>query len=432
MRLLLFISLPIWLFTSAMAYVRGQCVPASPSCTSCAPLTSSNQNISSGTYCVTTSISNLNLNGSAVICVSGAGQITNGNINGGTIIYNGSTATNPLNVAVNGGTLRIRSNITLTNLTAINSSGTLVVENGATLKVDNLDVNGKLVVGQGSTMYVNNNFGINSGGSVCFDNGIINANNFTKNDQANSTTTVSKGCYAIRSTVGNFNQPLTSTSSVYVCLPGAAPNPNKFGSATLNPNCSNSPAGGGCLTALPVRLVSFQAQSFGEGVRLTWISSLEQNFSYYQVERSTDALHFEAISAHIAGMTEQADLYSYQWTDSYAQRGTFYYRLKQVDLDNTYTYSKIAGVTLTSDNSIVTAYPNPVSDELTVSLNSPETGTYVMELYSATGKLHGTLTGEKNDLVIIRTIATQALPTGFYFINIHLGNQHFIQKIIRQ
>ena len=432
MKALFQLTLILWFIGTVPTTVWGQCAPALPSCAGCTPLTASNQNISSGTYCVTTSISNLNLSGSAVICVSGAGQITSGNVNGGTVIYNGSTAANPLGFNIGGGTLRIRSSITLGNLTAINGSSTVIVENGATLTVNNVDVNGRLVVDQGATLYVNGNFGINGGGAVCFNNGIINTNSFTKNDQANSTTTTSKGCYAVRSSVSNFNQNLTNSSSVYVCLPGAVPNPNHFGSATVNPNCSNSSAGGGCLAALPVRLTSFQAQSFGEGVRLSWTSSLEQNFDYYQVERSTDAISFETISPRIAGLTEKTGVRQYEWTDVSARSGTFYYRLKQVDLDNTYTYSKIVGVAFTNNDNAATVSPNPFSDELTLTLSTPANGAYVIDLYSASGKLQTSVTGEKSEPTLTRTIATNALPTGFYFTNIRIGDQHFIRRVFKQ
>ncbi|GAB2565645.1 T9SS type A sorting domain-containing protein [Spirosoma areae] len=413
--------------------VWSQCtVPALPSCAGCIPLTASNQNLSTGTYCVTTSINNLNLSGSAVICVSGAGQINGGNINGGTVIYGGSTAMNPLNFALNsGGTLRIRSSLTLTALSAINGGATLIIENSATLTVSNLDVNGKLIVEQGGILYVNNNFGINGNGSVCLNNGIVNTNNFTKNDQLNSSTTNNKGCYAIRGSVGNFNQVLTNTSSINVCLSGAIPNPNKFGSATVSANCSNSSAGGGCYAALPVRLTSFQAQPSAEGVRLSWTTSLEQNFAYFLVERSSDAITFETVSPRIASQSDKAGSRQYAWTDGTATDGTFYYRLKQVDLDSTHAYSKTVGVVLSSADNALTLKPNPFADELSITFSTPITGLYVLDLYSATGQLQSSVTGEKNGAVITKTIPVDHLPAGIYFVSLRIGEQHFMRKVIK-
>lgn len=408
-------------------------IPALPSCSDCVSLTASNQNLSSGTYCVTTAINNINLTGNstAVVCISGAGQINGGNINNGTVIYNGGTVSNPLvNVGLGNGTLRIRSSVDLSYMnTNINGNGTIIVENNATLTVGSMDINGTLIVDR-AVLYVNNAFAINGSGHVCFNNGIIDASQFRANDQQNSSNVISataKGCYSIRNSFNGFNQSLTNTSNVSICLPGTSV-PNNTGSATVNTNCSGS---GGCYTALPVRLVSFQAQSVGEGVRLDWTTSLEKDFDYFQVERSTDAMAFEAISPRIKSLGGQDGNRKYTWTDSEARNGTFYYRLKQVDLDNSYTYSKIVGVVFDGENKGVLMKPNPFANELSITLDTPIKGTYVIELYSASGKLYATVTGEKNETITTQTLSTPNLPAGFYFANIRLGDQHFVRKAVK-
>ena len=181
-----------------------------------------------------------------------------------------------------------------------------------------------------------------------------------------------------------------------------------------------------------MRLTSFQAQSTGEGVRLSWTSSLEQNFDYYQVERSTDAVDFEAVSPHIASVSGQAGVRHYSWTDGNEPGGVVYYRLKQVDLDNSYTYSNLLGVTFASDDKAVALTPNPFSDELTLTLNTPLNGPYVIELYAPSGKREVAATGEKNGLSMTRTIATNLLPAGIYYVTIRIGDQHFMRKVIKQ
>ncbi|MBD2756127.1 T9SS type A sorting domain-containing protein [Spirosoma validum] len=369
------------------------------------------------------------MSGSAVVCISGAGKIS-GNLNGGTVIYNGSTASDPINLGnLGGGTLRIRSSVTLNNLTAINSGSTLIVENNAKLTVSSIDVNGTLIVDR-AVLYVNNALGINSNGGVCFNNGIVDVSQFRSNDQTNSSKVISasaKGCYVVRNGFNNFNQSLTNTSNVSICLPGNTA-PNNTGSATLNYSCAG---GGGCYAALPVRLVSFQAQSVGEGVRLDWTTSMEKDFDYFQVERGTDATSFEAISPQIKSLGGQEDNRKYSWTDVDAKNGTFYYRLKQVDLDKSVIYSKIVGVTFDGENKGVLITPNPFSNELSITLNSPIRGNYIIELYSTSGQLHATAVGEKTGTVTTQTLTTNTLPAGFYFANIRLGDQYFVRKVIK-
>ena len=371
------------------------------------------------------------MSGSAVVCISGAGKI-NGNLNGGTVIYNGSTAADPIGFGnLGGGTLRIRSSLTMNTISAVNGGSTLIVENGATFTVNNLDVNGTLIVDR-SVLYVNNAFAVNGGGHVCFNNGIVNTSQFRSNDQQNSSNVVSgsKGCFAVRNSFNGFNQSLTNTGNVSICLPGSS-TPTNTGSATVNPNCSSGALGGGCYTALPVSLVSFQAQLTGEGVRLDWTTSMEKDFDYFQVERSANAVAFEAISSHIKSLGGQDGSRKYTWTDSEAKNSTFYYRLKQVDLDNSYTYSKIVGVVFDSEDKGVSMRPNPFSDELNITLNSPMKGTYVIELYSAAGKLQASATGEKSESVVTHTLPAANLPAGLYFANIRLGDQHFVRKVIK-
>ncbi|GAB4032797.1 T9SS type A sorting domain-containing protein [Spirosoma jeollabukense] len=435
MRKLYFFAIAIYFLLVTPINGWAQCsTPPLPSCNGCIAVTENgNKNLSAGTYCVTTAITNLNVSGSAVICISGDGQIVSGNLNGGTIIYNGGTVSDPIKVGnLGGGTLRIRSSVSLTNMTAINSSSTLIVENGATLTVSSLDVNGTLVVDR-SVLYVNNAFAVNSGGNVCFNNGLVNTSQFRSNDQANSsgvTNAMAKGCFAIRSSFNGFNNSLTNTSNISVCLPGASI-PSNIGSAAVNTNCSGASPDGGCYKALPVRLISFQAQALSEDIRLDWATSLEQNFDYFQVERSTDAIGFEAISPRIASLADKSGNRQYTWTDVTAKNGTFYYRLKQVDLDNTYSYSKIVGVVFASEDKGVAIKPNSFSDELAITINTSIAGTYVIQLYSALGKLQLTVTGEKSESVVTHMLATANLPAGIYFAIVRLGNQYFVRKLIK-
>ena len=435
MKYFSFFAVVICLLSILQTGVQAQCtIPPLPSCAGCVTVTENgNKNLSSGAYCITSAITNLNVSGSAVVCISGDGQIVSGNVSGGTIIYNGGTVSNPINVGnLGGGTLRIRSSVSLSNLTAISSSSTLIVENGATLTVSSLDVNGTLIVDR-SVLYVNNAFAVNSGGHVCFNNGIVNTSQFRSNDQTNSsgvTGATAKGCFAIRSSFNGFNNSLTNTGNVSICLPNSSV-PGNTGSATVNTNCSGASPDGGCYKALPVRLISFQAQSLGEGIRLDWATSLEQNFDYFQVERSLDAIGFEAVSPHIASPADKSGNRQYTWTDVNAKNGTFYYRLKQVDLDNTYSYSKIVGVVFSSEDKGVAIKPNPFSDELAITINTTIAGTYIIQLYSASGKLQLSATGEKSESVVTHTLTTANLPAGIYFANVRLGDQHFVRKVIK-
>ncbi|RAK02317.1 hypothetical protein LX87_00437 [Larkinella arboricola] len=94
---------------------------------------------------------------------------------------------------------------------------------------------------------------------------------------------------------------------------------------------------------LPVRLVDFGGTSVANQVRLGWQTSYEQNSDYFTIERSPDARAFEAIGrVSSKGFSER--LQTYGFSDPAPLKGTNYYRLRQVDRDGTYAYSKIVAV----------------------------------------------------------------------------------------
>ncbi|WP_171037874.1 T9SS type A sorting domain-containing protein [Dyadobacter luticola] len=117
--------------------------------------------------------------------------------------------------------------------------------------------------------------------------------------------------------------------------------------------------------ALPVTLVSFNALIIEKSVSLDWVTSSEVNSSHFEVERSADAKSWftfgTVISKSFADDSSSSQL-QYAFMDETPLAGTSYYRLKMVDKDETFAYSKIRTVTFSGENVVV--YPNPVSGRL--------------------------------------------------------------------
>ncbi len=91
---------------------------------------------------------------------------------------------------------------------------------------------------------------------------------------------------------------------------------------------------------MPVTLVSFVAKKDDANVTLNWETSSETNSDYFDVQKSTDARSFETIGRKQA-VSESADLVRYTLKDEQPIEGLNYYRLKMVDKDATYSYSRI-------------------------------------------------------------------------------------------
>lgn len=114
---------------------------------------------------------------------------------------------------------------------------------------------------------------------------------------------------------------------------------------------------------LPVTLISFEVKSEKEQVLVHWQTTAEINNDFFTVERSNNSFKFEEIH-RVNGSANSNSITEYSWTDPFPQMGINYYRLKQTDFDNSFTYSTIKAVNVQSLPSVLDVFPNPVSDYL--------------------------------------------------------------------
>lgn len=117
-------------------------------------------------------------------------------------------------------------------------------------------------------------------------------------------------------------------------------------------------------TPLPVELVYFKAGSRGAAVDLSWRTASEDQNSHFVVERSSDGRAFEAIGM-VAGNGTTSLATNYEFTDMVPLGGLSYYRLKQVDEDESYTYSNVAAVRRAEEPG-VKVYPTITTSDLTI------------------------------------------------------------------
>ena len=111
---------------------------------------------------------------------------------------------------------------------------------------------------------------------------------------------------------------------------------------------------------LPVTLKNFDAQPEGSLVNLNWSTTEETNSDYFDIEHSVNAKKWSSVGK-VTAIGESKSLKNYQFKHSQAVSGTNYYRLKMVDKDKTFAYSKINSVRV-QDSDGNGAYPNPAAD----------------------------------------------------------------------
>ncbi len=134
----------------------------------------------------------------------------------------------------------------------------------------------------------------------------------------------------------------------------------------------------------PVQWIDFTASKREGSVLLTWETAQEQNSKKFEIERSSDGRIFRRIGS-VAAAGNSNVISSYSYIDDKPFKGSNYYRLKQIDLDGRFTFSKVAQVNFDNGQRLL-IFPNPASDQLTVQLpaNSRFTSAHILD---ASGKL---------------------------------------------
>jgi hypothetical protein len=110
---------------------------------------------------------------------------------------------------------------------------------------------------------------------------------------------------------------------------------------------------------LPIELLSFQAVSIEPFITLSWQTASETNNDFFSIERSADAVNFEEIAQKPGAGNSKAVL-NYSFTDTNPLDGVNYYRLKQTDLDGTFSYSAIKSALASKNDSYLRISPMPV------------------------------------------------------------------------
>lgn len=130
-------------------------------------------------------------------------------------------------------------------------------------------------------------------------------------------------------------------------------------------------AGDMSVNPLPVTWLSFDATRTGKNeITLLWTTAAEFNNDKYIMERSLDQKQFFPIGeVAAAGTTVLRNSYHYidQLPEDLERSGKVFYRLKQVDVDGSFSYSETRVLDLGTIKLAIVFYPNPCSDQLHVS-----------------------------------------------------------------
>lgn len=177
---------------------------------------------------------------------------------------------------------------------------------------------------------------------------------------------------------------------------------------------------------LPVELLSFKAIVENEDIVLDWSTASETNNSYFEVEMmQSTAAGFKQAGKVVSKASKSTSLLNY--TFRYLSRGgagTYYFRLKQIDVDNAFTYSNIIAISILSGDGLkLQVAPNPVTCNSRLCITAAEAGVVKVVVSDMNGtavysQLHEIGRGEN----FIGLSLDEKLPSGMYILKAASGS----------
>jgi len=236
-------------------------------------------------------------------------------------------------------------------------------------------------------MHIENNFN-------CEDESILGIHNY------NGTFAVADKNYGVNSTYTNYA--------------------NRF-----EPQCA-----GACIV-LPITLTQFDGTPKDDLNDLYWSTASEINNDNFILENSTDGKNFNELSK-IKGAGNSNTLKYYNYIH-YTPNDIEYYRLKQVDFNGKYSYSKIIAVRAIKEQEI-NIFPNPSKENFTFEIRESNDEAYTI--------IYTNLLGSKSKEEVLIHSGTNHyqvnkfgdLPEGIYFVQIinEIGEVIKSEKVIKK
>ena len=178
---------------------------------------------------------------------------------------------------------------------------------------------------------------------------------------------------------------------------------------------------------LPVTLLEFNGKYQRQTVTLNWSTERETNTKYFTIEKSFDQSPFiPLVNVTASGNTQSRK--NYQYTDDNPLKAINYYRLKMVDADGRFTYSKVIAIAVPMGN-VITVFPNPVKDKLSIRLTgiSEQTEIIIADTKGTVVKKFELKAG-----ITDASVNTVGLPAGVYSISFQSGKSKTTQQLIKE
>jgi len=177
---------------------------------------------------------------------------------------------------------------------------------------------------------------------------------------------------------------------------------------------------------VPVELLSFEGERLNtEKAKLSWETASETNNKGFYIERRNENEEAFREVGFVEGEGNSISLKNYIFLDDNKEIENTYYRLRQVDLDESFVYSEIRTVPPIKIKSVAHLAPNPAANEIFVNIesngNSNEVKATIYDLQGAKIKSFSypiVTTGDTFKIPL-----DEEVPQGTYVLQISFGSE---------
>jgi hypothetical protein len=220
----------------------------------------------------------------------------------------------------------------------------------------------------------------------------------------------------------NNNSPGTDINLLANCSAAGTYNVDIQFDYTNNNTSCGSPTSTSVFTAtfiatapLPIVLSRFEAKNN----LLSWTTESESNASHFEVEKSLNSATWSKIS-EVQAVGNSNRRQDYTFTDEKINKGANYYRLKMVDRDGSFQYSKVIS-TNNNHKGKVNIFPNPAQDLLNITVES-YSDEVIVEIFNLNGQ------SIKRSSLSYNRLNISDLSEGMYFVQVSDENGQILLR----
>lgn len=175
---------------------------------------------------------------------------------------------------------------------------------------------------------------------------------------------------------------------------------------------------------LPLEFLDFSGQHMGTSIMLAWQIAHEKPTDYFIIERSANGSNYANID-RIKG----SQLINYEYHDTSIEMDKYYYRVKLVHSDGTYTYSNSIAVQNSTSSEGLEVFPNPVKDRLQLRWSPVQDTQVTVSVVDMTGLV---LWNDTNLDIALQEISLGFLKPGVYLLKVYKEGTMYMEKIVKE